>query len=142
MSVTETELHPDFIESACHFPHFVHIASQDVHAWAIEINANAIALLLAVIALGLPGVTFLIMSHCGFEDFIRHVLDDVVCGFDDFIRYILDNVTYGFEDFIRCILDNVTYGFEDFIRHILDDVVCGFAGFIVISHFDYLDPSV
>ena len=149
MSVEETELHPDFIESACHFPHFVHIASQDVHAWAIEINHNAIALLLADHCIGIAGRHILIMSHCGFEDFIRHVLDDVVCGFDDFIRYILDdvvcgfddfircildNVTYGFDDFIRCILDNVTYGFEDFIRHILDDVVCGFAVFIVISH--------
>ena len=62
MSAPETELPPDFIESACHFPHFVHIASQDVHAWAIEINANAIALLLADHCIGIVG---------------RHILDNV-----------------------------------------------------------------
>ena len=62
MSVEETELHPDFIESACHFPHFVHIASQDVHVLAIEINPNAIALLLADHCIGITG---------------RHILDNV-----------------------------------------------------------------
>ena len=31
MSVAEIETPPDFIESACHFPHFVHIASHGVN---------------------------------------------------------------------------------------------------------------
>ena len=31
MSVAETELHLDFIERSCHFPHFVHIASHGVN---------------------------------------------------------------------------------------------------------------
>ena len=62
MSAPETELPPDFIESACHFPHFVHIASHGVNVLAIEINANAIALLLADHCIGIAG---------------RHILDNV-----------------------------------------------------------------
>lgn len=70
MSVAETELHPDFIERACHFPHFVHVASHGMNILGNRDQRKCNRLVAGDHCIGITG---------------RHVLDDVVCGFEDFV---------------------------------------------------------
>lgn len=70
MSVAEIETPPDFIESACHFPHFVHIASHGVNVLGDRDQRQCDCLVAGDHCIGIAG---------------RHILDNVTCVFEDFI---------------------------------------------------------
>lgn len=70
LSAPEIETPPNFIERACHFPHFVHIASHGMNILGDRDQRQCDCLVAGDHCIGITG---------------RHVLDDVVCGFEDFV---------------------------------------------------------